>query len=382
MGVQAFAGSEETVWTVLAHEYEVYLECDGKRKMNQKNDNCFDLLRCLAAFSVMYLHFTGYALIYTESAPAFINGLRTVATFMPGVVVLFSLSGFLIAGSLERTKSLHDFFVKRIFRLYPELWVCTLINFLIVLIVAGEMLDMSIIAWLITQIFGIANTPTCLQGFATGSVNGALWTIFTEIQLYIAIALSFKVVKKLSVKGWIVLLILLLLLNVGADGIVSYSPNSTVNKMIERLFLPYALWFYIGVFCKLKQDLIVPLLKKCIVFILGFYLVARYSSLDIPGYYCNVIIGVLCPLAVIGLAYSLPPRRFKTDITYGLFLYHWIFINLFINYKLFSNMPIILVTIVYTLLSIGIAWLSSIIVGKWSRQLSMKLIEKRKVVSS
>lgn len=33
MGVQAFAGSEETVWTVLAHEYEVYLECDGKGKM-------------------------------------------------------------------------------------------------------------------------------------------------------------------------------------------------------------------------------------------------------------------------------------------------------------------------------------------------------------
>ena len=33
MGVQAFAGSEETVWTVLAHEHEVYLERDGDGKI-------------------------------------------------------------------------------------------------------------------------------------------------------------------------------------------------------------------------------------------------------------------------------------------------------------------------------------------------------------
>ena len=345
-------------------------------RSSQKSDNCFDILRYWAAFSVMYLHFTGYALIYTESASWFISALRTVATIMPGVVVLFSLSGFLIAGSLERTKSLRDFFIKRVLRLYPELWVCTLANFLVLLIIARKTLDSSIIPWLISQIFGIANTPTCLRTFATGSVNGALWTVFTEIQLYIVVAVTFKAVKKLSLKGWVVFLSLLLLLNIGADLIANYVGNSFINKLIERLFLPYALWFYIGVFCALKFDLVVPIMKKYIVLILVFYLAARYCDLGLPGYYCNALIGIMCPLAIIGLAYSLPPRRIKMDITYGLFLYHWIFINLIVHYKLFSSMSIFVVTALFTLLSVGAAWVSSIYVGKWSKHLSMKLIVK------
>lgn len=38
MGVQALAGSEETVWTVLAHEHKVYLECDSKGKITMVVD--------------------------------------------------------------------------------------------------------------------------------------------------------------------------------------------------------------------------------------------------------------------------------------------------------------------------------------------------------
>ena len=38
MGVQALAGSEETVLTVLAHEHKVYLECDSKGKITMVVD--------------------------------------------------------------------------------------------------------------------------------------------------------------------------------------------------------------------------------------------------------------------------------------------------------------------------------------------------------
>ena len=144
-------------------------------------DNAFDLRRYWAAICVMFLHYTGYALHLSAENLSFMHILRWVVSFFPGVVVLFSMSGFLIAASYERSKNRKDFFVKRILRMYPELWVCTIVNLIVVCIFAYKLLDKSIIIWLVTQIFGIANTPSCLNNFATGSINGALWTIFTEM---------------------------------------------------------------------------------------------------------------------------------------------------------------------------------------------------------
>ena len=74
--------------------------------------------------------------------------------------------------------------------MYPELWICTIVNLIVVCLLVPYLLDKSIIVWLFTQIFGIANTPACLNDFATGSINGALWTIFTEVQLYFVLGFT------------------------------------------------------------------------------------------------------------------------------------------------------------------------------------------------
>lgn len=124
--------------------------------------------------------------------------LRKTSEFFPGVIVLFTVSGFLISDSMERSKTKGEFLKKRVLRLYPELWLCTMVNIVVLLIIASEYLDGSILLWLATQIIGIANTPSCLDGFATGSVNGALWTIFVEIQLYLLICFGYDFLKKLK----------------------------------------------------------------------------------------------------------------------------------------------------------------------------------------
>lgn len=345
-----------------------------------RRDNCFDFLRYWAAFSVMFLHFTGYAITYIDYHSLFISILRSVATFMPGVVVLFSLSGFLITGSLERSKNLKEFFIKRVVRLYPELWVCTIVNLVILIIIIPNVLDASIFTWIATQVLGIANTPACLREFATGSVNGALWTIFVEIQLYIVVALTFRFLKSFSVKKWMAFLVMLVLLNIGADLLVTHMNNSTVNKILERLFLPYALWFYIGVFCKMKFELIVPILKKWLYLIWVAYILMRYSKFGIPGYYCNAMIGVICSFLIIGIAYKYPIGRVKSDITYGVFLYHWIFLNLIVHFGLFQKISIYVLTILFISGTISAAWLSQTYVARWSKRLSQILI--RKVVNS
>lgn len=262
-------------------------------------DNAFDLIRYWAAICVMFLHYTGYALHLSAENLSFMHILRWVVSFFPGVVVLFSMSGFLIAASYERSKNRKDFFVKRILRMYPELWVCTIVNLIVVCIFAYKLLDKSIIIWLVTQIFGIANTPSCLNNFATGSINGALWTIFTEMQLYIVLGLSYNWLKKLSLKKWIILLAFLSVCNIGADFVTSTVGGVSV-KIIERIFLTYAVWFFIGVFCYVKREQLVPMLKHSIPMLVVIYVFNRCLPINIPGYYANILVGILLPLIVMG----------------------------------------------------------------------------------
>ena len=89
-------------------------------------DNAFDLIRYWAAITVMLGHFTWKATAYVQGDMV-LNVIGIVSTFFPGVVVLFSMSGFLISASFERSKDKKEFFTKRVLRMYPELWVCTIV---------------------------------------------------------------------------------------------------------------------------------------------------------------------------------------------------------------------------------------------------------------
>lgn len=277
----------------------------NKENMNKEKqvfcfqDNAFDLIRYWAAICVMFLHYTGYALRLSETDISFMHILRNVVSFFPGVVVLFSMSGFLISASFEHSKNRKEFFLKRVLRMYPELWVCTLVNLAVILVLANKLLDKSILVWLVTQVFGIANTPACLNKFATGSINGALWTIFTEVQLYIILGFVYESLKKLRIKDWTILLITLAAFNIIAS-FVANGVGGAAAKIIERLSLTYAIWFFIGVFCYIQRDILVPLLKKIVPVLLVAYAIYRFLPVNFPGYYCDIVVGILLPLIVVG----------------------------------------------------------------------------------
>ena len=116
--------------------------------------NAFDIIRYISAVTVMFLHYTYYAITISGQGVGILRPIRRIAEFFPGVVILFALSGFLISASFERCKTKKEFFRKRVFRLYPELWVCTIINLIVIVILAREYLDGSIAIWLFTQILG------------------------------------------------------------------------------------------------------------------------------------------------------------------------------------------------------------------------------------
>ena len=331
--------------------------------------NGFDIIRYLAAFHVMMLHYAGYCMILSDQADAIMDKVRNFVILFPGVVMLFAMSGFLVSASIERVKTRKEFFLKRIFRMYPELWVCTLVNLLLVCVLAPDLLDGGIIIWLATQIVGIANTPACLKTFATGSINGALWTVFTEIQLYIVLGFTYRYLKKWKNVYWMVFLLFLAITNI-ACAAVAERTGGIVTNLIERIFCPYALWFFIGVFCYQKRQSVLPVLKRAFLPVLLAYLVFCRIPVEIPGYYTNIVTGTVLPLLVIGGGYCLPKIRLKCDLSYGMFLYHWLVLNIIVHFDLMNRLPWHASLLLFIIASLSAAWLSWWFVG---RRIGMKV---------
>lgn len=334
--------------------------------------NGFDLIRYLGAISVMMLHYASYSMILSDQAGALMDKVRNTALLFPGVVILFALSGFLASASMERAGTGREFYWKRFFRVYPELWVCTLVNLAVVCILVPGLLDGTIILWLGTQIFGIANTPSCLKSFATGSINGPLWTVFIEVQFYLLLGIFYRLLRRLKNYQWILLLAGLAAVNLACASVAD-KYGETVSKVIERTFLPYVLWFLIGVLCYQKRQQLLFFLQRAFLPLLVVYLIIVYLPFEMPGYYTSIATGIMLPFLVIGCGYLLPGFRIRCDLSYEMFLYHWIILNVIVHFDLMNRLPWYLCFMIFFFVTILLSWLSWQFVRKPAERIRKKL---------
>lgn len=134
-----------------------------------------DGLRGLAALSVVLYHYTYMYNIF------FGHRSRPLVTFSRGnlgVELFFIISGFVILMTVSRTKTLLDFIVSRLSRIYPVYWVAIVFTFSI-LTVSG--------LWPL----GVISTPalffnfTMLQRFfGVQAMDGVYWTLQYELLFY------------------------------------------------------------------------------------------------------------------------------------------------------------------------------------------------------
>ncbi len=134
-----------------------------------------DVIRFLAAVSVMVYHFT-----YRFSSPdrPSISALETVTRHgYLGVEVFFILSGFVILWS-ARTRTATAFVRARVLRLYPEFWIAVLVSATVFNLLpgasgrgftAGEVL---VNLTMVPNFFGIAR------------VDDVYWTLLVELKFY------------------------------------------------------------------------------------------------------------------------------------------------------------------------------------------------------
>lgn len=272
-------------------------------------------------------------------------------TFFPPVIIFLTISGFLTAGSLARSSGMKEFFIKKVQRIYIPLWISTVIYLITYLVTAKEYIDGSIFIWIITSIIGVAYTPSCLKDFATGSANGVLWTVTVLIEMYILTGLTWKYIKRIP--GWmwaVIVLPALALINILSQYLSNNVLGSGMCKLLERSFVPYAVFFFIGMVTYLYWDKIGNLLL--VIGITAIAALLIYDRMGLPdyGYYTGIVRGLCTSLAAVGIGAWSPDRIgdhglagvfglfSRIDFTYEMYLYQWLIFNVLVATGLYDTL--------------------------------------------
>lgn len=158
-------------------------------------NNNFNLLRMVAATAVLISHAWPMALGPDATEPlAKLTGYKLGTT---AVLIFFAISGFFITKSFDQRKSVADFALARVARIYPGLLVVLLLTVLVL----GPIFT----ALPVGRYFGDRHTWTyifhnlalrhpqwTLPGVLVtdrgpSAINGSLWTLFYEVSCYLIV---------------------------------------------------------------------------------------------------------------------------------------------------------------------------------------------------
>lgn len=313
-------------------------------------DNCFDLLRLYSAFYVMTLHIMRHVRLQEVSH---------IFDWWNGVVLLFCISGFLIPASMERSRGVWDFLKKRVLRIIPSLWVCIIVGVAVAVAFCGFVFDKTFAVWFTGQLVFIRDfpQPDFINNFGIGNFNASLWTIIFTVQFYIITAIVYRFMKKRKLLGWIAALAVCAALNLIVPYMQEVLPE-TGRSIVSHSCLPYLYMYFAGWFMYEYRDKIVPVLTHTkVLCIILFVLRALYcEKFGVRvGEYMDIIQVLLLCMLTVGVGYSFGRIRFKIDLSYGLYLYHMIVVDVFVQLGLVRETKYIIavyaVSIVCSLLS-------------------------------
>lgn len=290
--------------------------------------NSLNTFRLLAAIQVLWIH----ALTHLELQNIPVIG--AFIAFFSGVPIFFTLSGFLIWHSIGRSHSFSDYAKKRFWRIYPELWVAVALEIIVLLILYSQPVDWPKMALFV---FGQATifqfwTPDFLRGYGCGCPNGALWTIAILIQFYFLSFFVYKWMKGRSMAVWGGVLLASILIEVFGPTIRHFLPG-IIGKLYGVTLIPYIWMFMISSFAAEFKDTILPVLKKY-WWIFAIILITNRTvgPVDIKmNTYYALFDTILLFCALVGFAYQFPNLNIRTDISYGVYIYHMTVMNAFIS---------------------------------------------------
>lgn len=347
-----------------------FIEKKPERGAIQKgltHENNFDILRLIAALQVVADHYIRhFGLIQIDS----FSLLHQAIAVFPGVSVFFFISGYLVTASAESNVATpRKYFVSRALRIFPALWVCTGLT-AISLGVIGQLADVplpSLLLWLFQQvtIFQFIN-PDYFRDFATGVINGSLWTIPVEITFYVVVFYFSRFAFGIS-RLWKTFIVVILSALSYAVYLYCAQRGGLMEKILYNSIAAHFWRFGFGMIAFYFRTDAILLSRNFLPVSLGLILIlaiepsgiARAAIVDLPALHT-----LLLSVVTIGCAYTLPALSQSilhgNDVSYGVYIYHMPIGNLFIYYHLNS----VSLTLIAAAAALAIATLSWILVEK------------------
>lgn len=281
----------------------------------------FDYLRLCLALLILFFH------SIAEQVPS--SPVKQFMYFGHGMILrdvlvpmFFGVSGFLVAGSLDRTRAITTFLGLRALRIFPALWVDILVSALILgplisaLPMAQYFSSSELWRYFLNLVGEIHYTlPGVFKGNPNQFVNGQLWTVPWELAAYIAISVAAAAglyAKRTQ------FLALVLVAQIGFP-IFYYVASHAIGLGANDYHIVVFPCFLTGVLFHLYRDRIpfdrsIFLASVALIVVGGFVWHHALLLLVFPVLYVTVYLGLL------------NPRRLwfvnRRDYSYGTFLYH------------------------------------------------------------
>ena len=171
-----------------------------------RHQNSFDLLRIILALCVIITHAYTLSGQPESNDPLFIFTNGYLSSSYAAVAGFFSVSGFLVMQSLQRSQHISDFFLKRIVRIFPGLLVLLFLTVALGWIVypygiSQYLHNPSVYSYFSRNLL-LLNQQLGIDGMFQhlpyqNVINGSLWTLPYEIVCYLILSLFFFIPARL-----------------------------------------------------------------------------------------------------------------------------------------------------------------------------------------
>ena len=167
-------------------------------------------------------------------------------------------------------------------------------------------------------------------------------------------------------KSWLIIGLILLIVQTAGTEIIESFNNRALLLLWKRCILSQSNYFYIGSFLYIfKDNLLKKITRYCPIFLVAYdtmWGINHFISLDLVW---QIIADCLLPILIVTLGYYLGQHRLKYDISYGIYLYHVMIINIFLELSVSMNFGVLLLIV---LLSCACG-IGSLLSDKWFRKI-------------
>ncbi len=282
--------------------------------------NRFDLIRLGLASIVLVYH------AFALSAVAPLGDMELNLALMSELAIqgFFIVSGALVYGSYERSRSVSDYAGKRLRRLYPAYAVIILVPTLVAIVGTfstpeawGQILRY-VGANLIFLNFLEHGLPGLFEGNRLQEVNGALWTLKIEVLFYLTLPILAVILNRLDRFWWIGIAFFVLGAFAWREAMLAI--EHTYSAQLARQLPGQMMYFAIGMALWRIWDQA----RAHAITLFAIGAVALALSLTVPALDALRVLGLAGVIA--GIAFAPGPKLNAAawgDVSYGVYITHF-----------------------------------------------------------